>query len=235
MVVAKADRSRIMQGNSMYQHHNWQGALLDYPVSKVVCVGSNYARHIKEMGSVTPTEPVLFIKPETALCDIKQPLSIPANLGAVHHEVELAVLIGATLKQATEAHVAQAIAGYGVALDLTLRDVQAGCKKAGQPWEKAKAFDNSCPISGFIPVAEFDHDPQNVELQLVVNGELRQQGSTADMIHRILPLIAYMSQFFTLRAGDVILTGTPEGVGPMVSGDRLEVSLGGRSLSTRVL
>lgn len=219
----------------MYQHHNWQGALLDYPVSKVVCVGSNYAKHIKEMGSATPTEPVLFLKPETALCDINQPLSIPANLGAVHHEVELAVLIGATLKQATEAHVAQAIAGYGVALDLTLRDVQAGCKKAGQPWEKAKAFDNSCPISGFIPRAEFDHDPQNVELQLVVNGQLRQQGSTAEMIHRILPLIAYMSQFFTLRAGDVILTGTPEGVGPMVSGDRLEVSLGGRSLTTRVL
>ena len=108
----------------MYQHHNWQGALLDYPVSKVVCVGSNYAKHIQEMGSAVPEEPVLFIKPETALCDIRQPLVLPQGLGSVHHEVELAVLIGATLRQATEEHVEKAIAGYGVALDLTLRDVQ---------------------------------------------------------------------------------------------------------------
>lgn len=86
----------------MYQHHNWQGALLDYPVSKVVCVGSNYAKHIKEMGSAVPEEPVLFIKPETALCDLRQPLAIPFDFGSVHHEVELAVLIGATLRQATE-------------------------------------------------------------------------------------------------------------------------------------
>lgn len=95
----------------MYQHHNWQGALLDYPVSKVVCVGSNYAKHILEMGNATPVEPVIFIKPETALCDIRQPLSIPKDLGAVHHEVELAVLIGSPLKQATEESIAKAIAG----------------------------------------------------------------------------------------------------------------------------
>ena len=117
----------------MYQHHNWQGALLDYPVSKVVCVGSNYANHIKEMGSAMPEEPVLFIKPETALCDIRQPLVLPEGLGSVHHEVELAVLIGSTLRQATEEHVLKAIAGYGVALDLTLRDLQGKRKKAGQP------------------------------------------------------------------------------------------------------
>ncbi|ARF50497.1 MULTISPECIES: fumarylacetoacetate hydrolase family protein [Pantoea] len=219
----------------MYQHRNWQGALLDYPVSKVVCVGSNYAKHIKEMGSATPTEPVIFIKPASALCDLRQPLSIPDAFGEVHHEVELAVLIGTTLKQASEAHVAKAIAGYGVALDLTLRDLQAGLKKAGQPWEKAKAFDNACPLSGFIPVAEFTGDPQNTDLKLVVNGEVRQDGNTSDMIHKILPLIAHMSQYFTLHAGDVILTGTPEGVGPMRSGDTLEVSFAGHGISTRVL
>ncbi|RIB88292.1 fumarylacetoacetate hydrolase family protein, partial [Escherichia coli] len=168
----------------MYQHHNWQGALLDYPVSKVVCVGSNYAKHIKEMGSAVPEEPVLFIKPETALCDLRQPLAIPSDFGSVHHEVELAVLIGATLRQATEEHVRKAIAGYGVVLDLTLRDVQGKMKKAGQPWEKAKAFDNSCPLSGFIPAAEFTGDPQNTTLGLSVNGEQRQQGTTADMIHK---------------------------------------------------
>lgn len=219
----------------MYQHHNWQGALLDFPVSKVVCVGSNYAKHIKEMGSATPDEPVLFIKPESALCDIRQPLVLPQEFGSVHHEVELAILIGSTLRQATEEHVIKAIAGYGVALDLTLRDLQSKLKKAGQPWEKAKGFDNSCPISGFIPVNEFSGDPQNSPIVLKINGEVRQQGSTSDMIHKIVPLIAYMSRFFTLRAGDVILTGTPEGVGPLTSGDELEVSFADRSLTTRVL
>ncbi|WP_312946686.1 fumarylacetoacetate hydrolase family protein [Superficieibacter sp.] len=219
----------------MYQHHNWQGALLDYPVSKVVCVGSNYAKHIKEMGSATPEEPVLFIKPETALCDIHQPLALLAGHGSVHHEVELAVLIGATLRQASEEHVAQAIAGYGVALDLTLRDVQGKMKKAGQPWEKAKGFDNSCPISGFIPVSEFSGDPQATSLGLKVNGQVRQQGNTADMIHKIVPLIAYMTRFFTLKAGDIILTGTPDGVGPLQSGDELEVNFDGKTLTTRVL
>ncbi|MGV3344387.1 fumarylacetoacetate hydrolase family protein [Enterobacteriaceae bacterium LUAb1] len=219
----------------MYQHHHWQGELLNYSVSKVVCVGSNYAKHIKEMGNIVPSDPVLFIKPETALCDLTQPLSIPQNRGAVHHEIELAVLIGASLKQSTEDHVVKAIAGYGIALDLTLREVQAACKKDGLPWEKAKAFDNACPLSGFIPVADFQADPQQSELKLVVNGEVRQYGSTADMIHKIVPLIAFISRFFTLRAGDVVLTGTPEGVGPLVSGDRLSVSLNQYTVNTRVI
>lgn len=219
----------------MYQHHNWQGALLDYPVNKVICVGSNYAAHIQEMSGVTPEEPVLFIKPATALCDLRQPLVIPQGLGEVHHEVELAILIGATLKQATEDHVRQAMAGYGVALDLTLRDVQRALKKAGRPWEKAKGFDNSCPISGFVPAAEFTGDPQNTSLLLKVNGDVRQQGSTSDMLHPILPLIAYMSRFFTLHPGDVVLTGTPAGVGPLQSGDELVVGFDGRDIETRVL
>lgn len=218
----------------MYQHRDWNGALLDLPVNKVVCVGSNYADHIKEMGSQVAPEPVLFIKPETALCDIRQPIAIPHNLGSVHHEVELAVLIGTPLKQASEDRVANAIAGYGVALDLTLRDLQAGFKKAGQPWEKAKGFDGSCPISGFIPVNEFG-DAQSADLQLIVNNEVRQSGNTRDMLTKILPLIAYMSRFFTLRAGDIILTGTPQGVGPMVIGDVIQVAVNGKSVSTRVI
>ena len=204
-------------------------------MSKVVCGGSNYAKHIKERGSDVPEEPVLFIKPETALCDIRQPLVLLQGYGSVHHEVELAVLIGGTLRQATEDHVLQAIAGYGVALDLTLRDLQGKMKKAGQPWEKAKGFDNSCPISGFIPASAFEGDPQNISLGLNINGEVRQQGSTSDMIHKIVPLIAYMSRFFTLKPGDVVLTGTPEGVGPLHAGDELEVQFNGLSLTTRVL
>ncbi|MBW7983285.1 fumarylacetoacetate hydrolase family protein [Enterobacillus tribolii] len=218
----------------MYQHRDWQGTLLELPVSKVVCVGSNYSEHIREMGGSQAPEPVLFIKPETALCDLRQPVAIPKGLGSVHHEVELAVLIGTPLKQASEDRVARAIAGFGVALDLTLRDIQGACKKAGQPWEKAKAFDGSCPISGFIPEAEFG-DAQNADISLSVNGELRQQGNTRDMITQIVPLISYMSRFFTLRAGDIILTGTPQGVGPLVSGDMLTVSVNANALSTRVI
>ncbi|OSN00886.1 MULTISPECIES: fumarylacetoacetate hydrolase family protein [Lonsdalea] len=218
----------------MYQHRDWQGALLDFPASKVVCVGSNYSEHVREMGSATFSEPVLFIKPETAICNLRQPLSIPHDLGAVHHEIELAVLIGTPLKQANEERVARAIAGYGVALDLTLRELQSSFKKAGQPWEKAKGFDGSCPVSGFIPVAQFG-DPQNTDLTLSINGEVRQQGNTRDMITPILPLIAYMSRFFTLRAGDIILTGTPQGVGPLQSGDTLKIVLNDNALETRVI
>lgn len=218
----------------MYQHRDWHGALLDFPVNKVVCVGNNYADHIKEMGSQISAEPVVFIKPETALCDIRQPLAIPKDLGAVHHEVELAVLIGTPLKQATEDRVANAIAGYALALDLTLRDLQTKFKAEGQPWEKAKGFDGSCPISGFIPVSEFG-DAQQADLQLVVNGETRQEGNTRNMLTPLLPLIAYMSRYFTLRAGDIILTGTPQGVGPLKAGDEIVATLNGKSVSTRVI
>ncbi|MFU2317493.1 fumarylacetoacetate hydrolase family protein [Rahnella sp. PCH160] len=218
----------------MYQHRNWHGALLDFPVNKVVCVGNNYADHIKEMGSQVSTEPVVFIKPETALCDIRQPLAMPKGLGSVHHEIELAVLIGTPLKQATEDRVANAIAGYALALDLTLRDLQTTFKAAGQPWEKAKGFDGSCPISGFIPVSEFG-DAQQADLRLAVNGQTRQEGNTRDMLTPLLPLIAYMSRYFTLRAGDIILTGTPQGVGPLKAGDEIVATLNGKSVSTRVI
>lgn len=218
----------------MYQHRNWQGELLNLPNGKVVCVGSNYAKHISEMGSITPEEPVVFIKPETALCELGQPLSLLLGFGEIHHETELAVLIGHPLQQATEQQVLAAISGYGIALDLTLRSVQAGLKKKGQPWEKSKGFDNSCPVSGFIPVSEFIGDPQQTDLRLEINGETRQSGNTRDMIHKIVPLIAYMSRYFTLRPGDIILTGTPEGVGPLNSGDQLRVSFADHSIETQV-
>ncbi len=223
----------------MYQHHDWHGALLDFPVSKVVCVGNNYADHIKadhikNIDSEKASELVVFLKPETALCDLLQPVAIPKEFGAVHHEIELAVLIGSPLKQSTQERVAEAIAGYGVALDITLRDLQSGFIRQGQPWEKAKAFDGSCPVAGCISAAEFG-DAQQAELVLSVNGEIRQQGNTRDMITPILPLIAYMSRFFTLRAGDIVITGTPKGVGPIAAGDRLEISLNGRLLNTRVI
>ncbi|SUC08826.1 2-keto-4-pentenoate hydratase/2-oxohepta-3-ene-1,7-dioic acid hydratase (catechol pathway) [Proteus mirabilis] len=122
----------------MYQHRDWEGSLLDFPVNKVICVGSNYANHIKEMGSVRSEEPVIFIKPETAMCDIRQPIAIPKEMGAVHHEIELAVLIGQPLKQANEDRVDRAIAGFGVGLDLTLRDLQSQLKKRDNLGRKVK-------------------------------------------------------------------------------------------------
>ncbi|CAM3723463.1 fumarylacetoacetate hydrolase family protein [Rahnella bruchi] len=218
----------------MYQHRDWHGALLDFPVNKVVCVGNNYADHIKEMGGKQSAEPVVFIKPETALCDIRQPVAIPKDFGAVHYEVELAVLIGTPLKQATEDRVANAIVGYGLALDLTLRDLQAQLKESGQPWERAKGFDGSCPVSGFIPVSEFG-DAQQADLLLEINGQMCQSGNTRDMLTPLLPLIAYMSRFFTLRAGDIILTGTPHGVGPLHAGDEILAKLNSKQVTTRVI
>lgn len=218
----------------MYQHQNWQCDLLDLPVSKVVCIGKNYADHIEERGGEVPEEPMLFIKPETALCNISRPIALPDGFGEVHYEVELAVLIGSSLKNASEPEVKSAIAGYGIALDLTLREVQTVCRKKGLPWEKAKAFDGSCPVSGFIPAAQFG-DAQDADIALTINGEVRQNGNTRNMIYPIPFLIAYMSRFFTLRPGDIILTGTPAGVGKLNHGDRFIVSLNGREIASRVI
>ena len=203
-----------------------------FPVNKVVCVGNKYADHIKEMGSQVSASRY-FIKPERR-CAISVSPCMPTGLGAVHYEVELAVLIGTPLKQATEDRVANAIAGYGLALDLTLRDLQTQFKAAGQPWEKAKGFDGSCPVSGFIPVSEFG-DAQQTGLRLLINGEIRQEGNTRDMLTPIVPLIAYMSRFFTLRAGDIILTGTPHGVGPLNAGDEILATLNDKQVTTRVI
>ncbi|MDQ2694172.1 MAG: fumarylacetoacetate hydrolase family protein, partial [Pseudomonadota bacterium] len=139
--------------------------------------------------------------------------------------VELAVLVGRTLSQADAATARAAAAGYAVALDLTLREVQAELKKSGQPWEMAKAFDGACPLSPFIRPADLA-DPQRTALSLAVNGQLRQQGSTAQMMVGIFELMAYISRHFTLLPGDEVLTGTPAGVGPLYSGDELTLSLG---------
>nr|WP_317402817.1 fumarylacetoacetate hydrolase family protein [Plesiomonas shigelloides] len=217
----------------MYQHTDWQGNPIDFPVGKVVCVGQNYAAHIQEMGSVAAAEPVLFLKPDTALCDLRHPLTLLQGYGEVHHETEMAVLIGATLQKVTPAQAMLGVAGYGLALDLTLRELQSECKRTGRPWEKAKAFDGSCPVSGFIPASDIS-EPMAVAFSLTVNGELRQQGNTARMLTPVAELISYMSRFFTLKAGDVILTGSPEGVGPLLVGDVLNFTFAGRTLQTRV-
>ena len=188
-------------------------------------MGLNYRDHVSEMNSQPGAEPVLFLKPSTALTSLEQPIAIPTTLGACHHEIEMAVLIGEQLSQCSEQEADAAIAGVGVALDLTLRELQSQLKQKGLPWDKAKAFDGACPSSAFVDRARVA-DLQDVPIRLTVNGDLRQQSSTAMMLTPVAQLIAYISGFFTLMPGDIVLTGTPAGVGPLAPGDQLLVELG---------
>lgn len=207
-----------------YRHRFDDGDPCELPVGKVVCVGLNYAAHVQEMASKPTGEPMLFIKPPAALTSLANPLFIPEGLGSVHFETELAILIGQSLSRCREAEVPAAIAGLGVALDLTLRDLQKQLREAGHPWEKAKSWDGACPVSPFVR-PDVLPDLQNIQLRLEHNGKVKQDGNTAQMLTPVLPLITYMSRFFTLSPGDVILTGTPEGVGPISAGDEIRVSL----------
>lgn len=216
-----------------YQHRGLDGQPLALPVGKVVCVGRNYLAHIRELGHTVPETPILFMKPATALRNLDQPIHWPPGQGACHHEVELAVLLGQELRQADVAIARAAVAGYGIALDLTLRDLQNTLKAQGHPWEIAKAFDGSCPMSPFLSVDRLP-DPHAIELGLQVNGELRQHGNTGGMIHGIFDLLAYMSTYFTLQPGDIALTGTPAGVGLLQPGDALTLSLADYTFTTQV-
>lgn len=210
-----------------YRHSMVGGELLELPPGKVVCIGRNYAEHAQELNNPIPEEPLLFIKPATALASLSRPLRMPRDRGACHHELEVAALIGAPL---TGADIDQARAGithYGLALDLTLRDVQSALKAKGYPWEKAKAFDGSCPLSPWVPAGEFP-DPQAIDFSLSINGVMRQQGNTRLMITPLFQLVSTISQYFTLLPGDSVLTGTPAGVGPLHSGDALLMTLAGR-------
>ncbi|MDP2713827.1 fumarylacetoacetate hydrolase family protein [Rheinheimera sp.] len=207
-----------------YQHLTVAGEPIALPVGKVLCIGQNYQDHIAEMQSKTAPQALFFIKPSTALCHFSPGFSLPQGQGAVHNETELAVLIAKPLRQADFASVNDAIWGYSLALDLTLRDVQAQLKQLGRPWEIAKGFDGACPVAGFVDKALLQH-PQQLEFRLTVNSQLRQQGNTANMIRGISQLISEMSQHFTLLPGDIVLTGTPAGVGPLQSGDQLQLQL----------
>jgi 2-keto-4-pentenoate hydratase/2-oxohepta-3-ene-1,7-dioic acid hydratase in catechol pathway len=217
----------INRNKMTYQHSFEDGTPCQLPAGKVVCVGRNYVDHIKELDNPMPTEPILFIKPATSLQPFSEPVTVPAYSHNCHHETELAVLVGEKLFCGDRESADKAIAGFGIALDLTLRDIQQGLKEKGLPWEKAKAFDGSCPISPFVKKGQLAN-PQDTMLKLLVNGAVQQEESTKLMITGILDLMVYMSAFFTLMPGDVILTGTPAGVSQLNSGDRLELELDGR-------
>jgi len=198
----------------------------EYIVGKILCIGRNYVDHIKELGNEAPSAPIIFMKPSTAIISSGESVVIPAYSSDCHYEAELAVLIGAEGKDIAEADALAHVAGYGVAIDMTLRDVQDNLKKKGLPWEIAKGFDTSCPLSDFVP-ADKVADPQNLTICLALNGEQRQNGSTGLMINSVARIISYLSGIFTLEEGDMILTGTPAGVGRVVAGDRMEASITG--------
>lgn len=193
-------------------------------VSKILCIGQNYAEHAKELNFEVPRAPVFFLKPTTALLQDGGTVLLPPISTNVHHEVELVVLIGEGGKKIPEAEALNHVAGYGVGLDMTLRDVQAEAKKKGLPWTLAKGFDTSAPVSQFVPKEAID-TVNNLNLELTVNGVVRQRGACRDMVFSIERLIAYISRFLTLEQGDLIFTGTPPGVGAVVANDVIQGTL----------
>lgn len=195
-------------------------------IGKILCIGRNYVDHIKELGNETPAAPVVFMKPASSVIFDGEEVAIPAYSNNCHHEAELAVLVGRPGKNIPAADALSFVAGYGVAIDLTLRDVQDELKKKGLPWDIAKGFDTACPISSFVAAGKVA-DPQNLTITMQVNGETRQNGSTGLMINSVAALVSHLSNIFTLEPGDVILTGTPAGVSRVVAGDRLCAEING--------
>ncbi len=208
-----------------YQHLDQNGKPINLPVGKAVCVGRNYAAHAKELGNPIPERPILFIKPSTSLVLWDSTVGIPPKShGECHHELELAILIDKPLKNASSDEVIDAIAGVTLSLDLTLRDLQTELKSQGHPWEIAKAFDGACPVGHWLRLPS-ESWLKNANLELKVNGEIRQRVSTEWMLWSVVELLTQISQYFTLEPGDIVLTGTPAGVGPLNVGDFLTAKL----------
>ncbi len=191
---------------------------------KIICIGRNYAEHAKEMKAELPKEPVFFMKPDTAL--LKDPdFYMPEFTNDLHHEIELVLKICKAGKHIEPQFAHKYYDEIGLGIDFTARDIQAKCKEKSLPWEKAKAFDNSAPIGKFISVKNLNLSDINFELK--VNGESRQTGDVKDMIFSFDQLISYISKFVSLKVGDLIFTGTPEGVAAVKQGDKLEGFLNG--------
>jgi acylpyruvate hydrolase len=191
---------------------------------KIICIGRNYSEHARELDSPIPKEPVFFMKPETALVKPGFPFFYPSFSNNIHYEVELVVKICRVGKNIQERFAHLYYKEIAVGIDFTARDLQNQCKDQGLPWEKAKAFDGSAPLSKFVAINELN-DRNNIRFSLTQNGHTVQQGQSADMLFTIDKLIAYVSQFVTLKMGDYLFTGTPAGVGPVNPGDRLEAFL----------
>ncbi|ALF60814.1 fumarylacetoacetate hydrolase [Psychrobacter urativorans] len=204
-------------------------------MGKVVCVGRNYAAHARELGNEVPSSPLLFMKPASSIVTVRNPLVCPnsAVFGETHYEAELCIQLAADLSNATTEQAQQAIGGVTLGLDLTLRDLQTKLKDKGQPWERAKCFDGACVLADWIDPHAFG-DFTQVHYQLYINNELKQDGDSALMLFPVYELLAEISHAFSLQAGDVIMTGTPSGVGVLQAGDELRLVLGAHEWRTRV-
>jgi 2-keto-4-pentenoate hydratase/2-oxohepta-3-ene-1,7-dioic acid hydratase in catechol pathway len=220
----------VLDGDPMYRSIQLTGEKLGLddvrllspvlPRSKVIGVGRNYVAHAEELGNAAPAEPLLFLKPNTSVIGPDDPIVLPPQSNNVHHEAELAVVIGRIAKDVPRDRVPEVIMGFTCGNDVTARDLQ---KSDGQ-WARAKGFDTFCPLGPWI---ETDLDPASLAVRCRVNGDGRQDGNTSQMIFTVTDLVTYISQAFTLLPGDVILTGTPAGVGPIVAGDHVTVSVEG--------
>ncbi|MGQ0536570.1 MAG: fumarylacetoacetate hydrolase family protein [Methanobacteriota archaeon] len=194
-------------------------------LGKIVCLGKTYAKHAAEMASEVPAEPMFFLKPASSFLPSGGTVRLPPRSKRVEHEVELGVVIGRISRAHPEARWREAVLGYNVLIDVTARDLQAEAKKRGEPWALSKGFDTFCTMSDFVPAARVP-DPHALGLELSVNGTVRQKASTGEMVHKIPRILEYLSSVMTLEPGDVVATGTPEGVGPLARGDRVEARLG---------
>lgn len=188
---------------------------------KIICIGRNYHEHAKELKNPVPSEPVFFLKPDTALQINNRPFFYPDFSNNIHHEIEVVLKLCKTGRKIEKGFATGYIGHVGLGIDFTARDLQDELKQKGLPWEKSKAFDFAAPVSQFIPVSSL-RDLEKISFRLNKNGQTVQNGTTSDLIFGFDEIISFVSKFITLRAGDLIFTGTPEGVGPVVIGDRLE-------------
>jgi len=196
---------------------------------KIICIGRNYIEHAKELNNPVPTVPVIFMKPDTAILKDNKPFYHPDFSTDIHHEIEIVLKVCKEGKHIAEKFAANYYDEIGLGVDFTARDIQQKHKEKGLPWELAKAFDQSAPVSKFIPKSQFS-DVYQLDFRLDVNGQTAQKGSTADLIFSFEKVIAFVSQYITLKKGDLIFTGTPEGVGKINIGDRLTAYLGDEKL-----
>lgn len=230
IVDEEAGELVVLAGDPLFQGLDTTGARVPLegaqilspmiPRSKVVAVGKNYAEHIEEMGGEEPAAPTLFFKPNTAVIGPNEPVIWPAWASEISYEAELAIIIGRPCKDVPEHRVPEVIWGYTAANDVTARDIQ----RAEPQWARAKGFDTSCPLG---PVVNLDLDPSDIAIRSYVNGELRQDGRTSHMIRSVPEIVSYVSHAFTLLPGDIILTGTPGGVGILSEGDEMTVEVEG--------
>ncbi|RAK24874.1 2-keto-4-pentenoate hydratase/2-oxohepta-3-ene-1,7-dioic acid hydratase in catechol pathway [Flavobacterium aquaticum] len=196
---------------------------------KIICIGRNYADHISELNNERPTEPVIFLKPDSSILPNKNPFVIPAFSNDIHHEVEILVKICKVGKHIDVKFAHKYYEEIGLGIDFTARDVQSKLKEKGLPWEKAKSFDHSAVIGNFTSKKNYT-SLENINFELKSNGTTVQEGNTSLMLWKIDELIAYVSQYFTLKIGDIIFTGTPKGVAKVTEGDVLEGFIEGKSM-----